>query len=193
MIATRISETAAIHSLLLARSRLGFHPANLHIHRNRRKADGGNTSPFSVSGEDERLKTAYHICRILLGAWFLFSGLWHFFWPWLQPMGNQPAAIAFTKAMLASGLFDWVKAIEVTTGITMLLNRAMPLTIIAIVPLNIVIVYWNFVLDSGTIEWSFGAFTILANAVLAWPWRLYFWQMFIWRGSADFSLEAKIS
>jgi hypothetical protein len=150
-------------------------------------------SPFSASREDERLKTAYHACRLLLGGWFLFSGLWHFFWPWLQPMGNQPAAIAFTKAMLASGLFDWVKAIEVATGITMLLNRAMPLTIIAIVPLNIVIVYWNFVLDSGTIEWSFGAFTIIANAVLAWPWRLHFWQLFIWRGAADFSVDAKVA
>lgn len=138
------------------------------------------------------MKIVYHAVRILFGAWFLFSGLWHFFWPWLQPMGNEPAAIAFTKALLASGLFDWVKAIEVVTGVLILLNRAMPLTILAIVPLNIVIVYWNFVLDEGVIEWSFGALTILFNAILAWPWRRYFWPMFVWKGVANHSLEPAI-
>jgi len=138
------------------------------------------------------MKPAYHVFRVLLGGWFLFSGLWHFLWPWLQPMGNTPAAIAFTRAMLASGLFDWVKAIEVVTGVLMLLNRAMPLTILAIVPLNIVIVYWNFVLDRGVIEWTFGLFTILANAALAWPWRQLFWQLFVWRGRPDFSLTPNL-
>jgi hypothetical protein len=139
------------------------------------------------------LKPAYHVCRILFGAWFLFSGLWHFLWPWLQPMGDEPAAIAFTKAMLASGLFDWVKAIEVVTGVMILLNRAMPLTILAIVPLNLVIVYWNFVLDRGIVEWSFGSFTIVANALLAWPWRRYFWPLFVWRGRPDYSLEPQVT
>lgn len=135
------------------------------------------------------MKPVYHVMRLLLGAWFLFSGLWHFLWPWLQPMGATPAAIAFTKEMLASGLFNWVKAIEVITGVTMLINRAMPLTIIAIVPLNVVIVYWNFVLDRGAIDWAFGTFTIIANAVIAWPWRRYFWPLFVWRGQAEHSLE----
>jgi len=137
-------------------------------------------------------KIIYHVVRLLFGAWFLFSGLWHFFWPWLQPIGNEPAAIAFTKALLASGLFDWVKAIEVVTGVLILLNRAMPLTIMAIVPLNIVIVYWNFVLDEGVVEWTFGALTILFNAILAWPWRRHFWPMFVWKGAADYSLEPKL-
>jgi len=135
------------------------------------------------------VRIAYHAARIVFGAWFLFSGLWHFFWPWLQPMGNEPAAIDFTRAMLASGLFDWVKAIEVVTGITILLNRAMPLTILAIVPLNIVIVYWNLVLDKGAIEYSFAALTIVFNAILAWPWRRYFWPLFVLKGRPDYSLD----
>ena len=42
-----------------------------------------------------------------------------------------------------------IKVIEIVLGVTMLLNRAMPLTIIALVPINVVIVYWNFVLDEG--------------------------------------------
>jgi hypothetical protein len=131
----------------------------------------------------------YHFCRVLFGAWFLFSGLWHFFWPWLQPMGTTPEAIAFTKALLASGLFDWIKAIEVVTGVTLLLNRAMPLTIIALAPINVVIVYWNVVLDRGLVDWVFTVLTIVFSAVIAWPWRGYFWPLFVWKGTADHSLD----
>lgn len=138
------------------------------------------------------MKTVYHLSRILFGAWFLLSGSWHFLWPWMQPLGTRPAAIAFTKALLASGLFDWIKATEVATGVTLLLNRAMPLTILAIVPINIVIVYWNFVLDRGVVEWTFGALTIVFNAVLAWPWRAYFWPLFTWVGRPDHRLHPAI-
>lgn len=104
-------------------------------------------------------------------------------------MGDTPEAIAFTKAMLASGLFGWVKAIEVATGILMLMNRAIPLTILAIVPLNVVILYWNVVLDRVVIAWVFGALTIMANIVLIWPWRHYFWPLLVWRGSPTYTLQ----
>ena len=131
----------------------------------------------------------YHASRVVFGAWWLFSGLMHFFWPELQPLGDEKPAIDFTVALMASGLFDWIKVIEVILGVTMLLNRAMPLTIVALVPLNIVIVYWNFVLDEGAVEWTFGALSILFNAILAWPWRHYFWPLFAWRGAPDYSLQ----
>ena len=130
----------------------------------------------------------YHASRLVFGGWWLFSGLMHFLWPGLQPLGDEPAAIAFTKALMASGLFDWIKVIEVVLGVTMLLNRAMPLTIVALVPLNVVIVYWNFVLDEGAVEWTFGALSIVFNVVLAWPWRRYFFPLVVWRGEPDYAL-----
>lgn len=135
------------------------------------------------------MRWAYHASRLILGGWWLFSGLMHFLWPELQPLGNEQPAIDFTLALMASGLFDWIKAIEVLLGITLLINRAMPLTVIALVPINAVIVYWNFVLDEGLVEWTFGAATIIFNAVLAWPWRHLFLPLFIWRGEADYSLK----
>ena len=134
------------------------------------------------------MKWVYHASRVVFGAWWLFSGLMHFFWPELQPLGDEPASIAFTKALMASGLFDWIKAIEVILGVTMLANRAMPLTVIALIPLNAVIVYWNFALDEGAVEWTFGVLSIAFNAVLAWPWRRYFWPLFVWKGKADHGL-----
>ncbi len=137
-------------------------------------------------------RIAYHVSRVVFGAWFLFSGLWHFFWPWMQPLGNTPQAIAFTKALMASGLFDWVKVIEVVTGITLLLNRAMPLTIIAVVVLNVVIVYWNVVLDEGLVEYTFAALTVILTAIITWPWRAWFWPLFIWKGEPDHSLDSRL-
>ncbi|MES2303649.1 MAG: hypothetical protein V4521_16515 [Pseudomonadota bacterium] len=41
----------------------------------------------------------------------------------------------------------------------------------ASVPLNVVIGYWNFVLDPGVVEYAFGIVTLLLNAILLWPWR----------------------
>ena len=86
------------------------------------------------------MKWVYHASRLVFGGWWLFSGLMHFLWPELQPLGDEAASIAFTRALMASGLFDWIKVIEVVLGVTMLANRAMPLTVIALVPLNVVIV-----------------------------------------------------
>jgi hypothetical protein len=83
--------------------------------------------------------------------------------------------------------------IEVLLGATMLANRLMPLTVIALIPLNVVICYWNFVLDPGAVDIVFGILTIVLNAVLAWPWRGYFWPLFAWRGRPDYSLDPKVS
>lgn len=135
----------------------------------------------------------YHSSRIIFGGWWLFSSLMHFFWPHLQPLGNEQPAIDFTLALMASGLFDWVVVLEVVLGIAMLLNRAMPLTILALIPLNAVIIYWNFALGEGLVEWTFGALSILFNAILIWPWRHYFRPLFIWKGKADFSFDPGIA
>src|SRR5690606_33850897 len=127
---------------------------------------GVGAGDLSVGPREGRETTAmfryfYHASRLVFGGWWLFSGLMHFLWPELQPLGDEPASIAFTQALMASGLFDWIKVLEVILGVTMLLNRAMPLTVIALVPLNVVIVYWNFVLDTVWTEWIFGALSIV--------------------------------
>ena len=135
------------------------------------------------------MKYLYHFSRIIFGGWWLYSGAMHFYDPGWQPMGQEPQAIAFTQAMIDSGLFEWVKMIEIVLGITILADRFMPLTIVALVPLNVVIVYWNFVLEVGTVEYVFGMLSIIFNVILAWPWRRYFWQLFAWNGQADYTFS----
>lgn len=134
-------------------------------------------------------KWIYHASRIIFGGWWLYSGLMHFIDKTWQPYGEYEAAIKFTTALVESGLFEWIKIIEVILGITILANRAMPLTIIALVPINIIIIYWNFVLDPGTVQIVFGWLSILFNAIIVWPWRRYFWPLFVWSGKEDYSME----
>jgi len=80
-----------------------------------------------------------------------------------------------------------VKIAEIVLGLLILANRAMPLAVIAVAPINFVILYWNIVLDEGVVEYTFSALTVLFNLVLAWAWRGYFWPLFVWRGQPDYS------
>ncbi|WP_211371571.1 hypothetical protein [Altericroceibacterium indicum] len=136
-------------------------------------------------------KFIYHFSRIVFGGWWLYSGLMHFLVEDWQPLGQQQPAIDFTLALIASGLFTWIKVIEVVLGVTLLMNRWMPFSLIALTPINIVIIYWNFVLDFGTLEWIFGGLSIVFNIILMWAWRAYFWPLLVYKGEADYSLDPK--
>jgi DoxX len=138
------------------------------------------------------IKWSYHLSRLIFGGWWLYSGVMPFIDPTWQPKGQEQAAIDFTNAMLASGLMVWVKVAEIVCGALILANRQMPLVALAIVPINFVILYWNFVLEVGTVEYVFGALTIVFNAILIWPWRRYYWRLFTWKGQPDFSTDPGI-
>ena len=133
------------------------------------------------------MKWFYHISRVIFGGWWVYSGVMPFIDPAWQPLGQEQAAIDFSMAMIDSGLMVWVKVAEIVLGLLILANRAMPLAVIAIAPINFIICYWNFVLDEGVVEYTFGALTILFNVVLAWPWRGYLRPLFVWRAAPDYS------
>lgn len=137
------------------------------------------------------MKWLYHICRVIFGAWWVYSGTMPFIDPAWQPMGDTDAAVNFTQALIDSHLMVVVKIAEIVFGLLILANRLMPVTVIAIIPINFVILWWNFVLDEGTIDIVFGTLTILFNAVFVWIWRHYYWPLFDWRGAPDYSLELR--
>jgi len=135
------------------------------------------------------MKWLYHISRVIFGGWWVYSGTMPFIDPAWQPLGQEQAAIDFSLAMIDSGLMTWVKVAEIVLGLLILANRAMPFAVVAIAPINFVIVYWNFVLDEGVIEYVFGALTIVFNAVMAWPWRHYLYPLLRLNGTPDYSLK----
>jgi uncharacterized membrane protein YphA (DoxX/SURF4 family) len=126
------------------------------------------------------MKIAYTITRILFGAWFLFSGVEYFLPLGLQPLGNTPLAKEFTLALIHSGLFAWIKVIEIIIGLLALINRGVLPAALACLPLTAIIAYWNFVLDPGLVEYSFGIATIICNALLIWPFRERVWPLLLW-------------
>ena len=137
---------------------------------------------MSSAAPNPAIKWFYHIARVIFGGWWLYSGVMPFIDPSWQPKGQEQAAIDFTNAMLASGLFTWVKGIEVVLGFTLLFSRFMPLTVIALVPINFVVVYYNWVLEPHRGTYIAGGLTLFCTAWLVWSWRAYFWPLLAYKG-----------
>lgn len=92
--------------------------------------------------------TIVYAAQFFFGGWFLFHGLnhWAHFFP--QPPGSASVSSQLISALIASGLFDWVKAVEVVAGMALLANRFVPLAAIASFPISIVIGYLNIAVES---------------------------------------------
>lgn len=99
------------------------------------------------SGERSWAMIVY-CAQFFFGGWFVFHGLnhWVHFFP--QPPGSASVSSELIRALIKSGLFDWVKAVEVVAGIALLLNRFVPLAAIASFPISIVIGYLNIAVES---------------------------------------------
>jgi uncharacterized membrane protein YphA (DoxX/SURF4 family) len=135
------------------------------------------------------MRAFYHLSRLIFGLWYLFSGV-EFFTPFnLQPLGHTPLGQEFTLALIHSGIFAWIKVLEIVIALLVLADRLMPLVAVAAVPLTAVIAYWNFALEWGVIEVIFGALTVIFNAALLWPYRAFYLPVLTaWKGHRDFSL-----
>jgi uncharacterized membrane protein YphA (DoxX/SURF4 family) len=125
----------------------------------------------------------YHFVRLFTALWFIYAGLNYFLYPDNQRLGLVPASHDFTVALIDSGIFAWVKAIEVVLGITLLVHRFMPLSVVALVPINFVVVYYNWVLEPHRGTYIAGGLTLFCTAWLAWSWRAYFWPLLTFKGT----------
>lgn len=109
---------------------------------------------------------AFYSAQFFFGGWFLFHGLNHWFQFFIQPSGSGQGMRDLISVLIDSGMFDVVKAIEVITGLLMLLNRFVPLAIAVAFPITVVISFMNFTMGD-----SFGVVTgiisILLNIAMA--------------------------
>jgi hypothetical protein len=81
--------------------------------------------------------------RLLYAAWMIPAGLNHFIRLYPQPTGSQPLSIEVFTALLDSGLFTVVKAVELIAGFAVLLGFRMPLMLIAVLPVSFTVWYWD--------------------------------------------------
>lgn len=94
---------------------------------------------------------ATQFVRIFLGLFLLANGL--NFWFNFLPLSSPPSDLAnkLMSALVASGLFEIVKYVEIGAGICLLSDRYVPLSLIAMTPLSIIIFWLDFIVI-GTFE-----------------------------------------
>ena len=105
--------------------------------------------------------------QTFFGAWFLIHGLNYFLEFFRQPPGGSGLSHEFIGIMIKSGLFAWIKAIEVLIGLLLLSHRFVPLAVVAAFPITLVIVYVNFFMNRDTFGVVAGSVTLAANTLLA--------------------------
>ena len=82
------------------------------------------------------MRYAVWFVRLVYAAWMIPAGLNHFIRLYPQPIGNQPLSIEVFTALLDSGLFTFVKAVELLAGVAVLLGFRLPLMLLMVLPVS---------------------------------------------------------
>lgn len=120
--------------------------------------------------------------RLLFAAWMIPAGLNHFVQIFPQPMGTQPLSMELVSALIDSHLFDLVKAVELLTGIGVLLGVFTPLCLLICLPVSFGVFYWDAPLEGwGSGAAIFGYATLFCNTVLCLAYYKSYQPMFTLR------------
>src|SRR4029077_17528986 len=113
------------------------------------------------------------VARILLGLVFLASGIAGFF---VKPPPEMPE---FATALMKTGyMFQFIKIVEIATGLLLLLNRFVQLALAVLAPIIINIFAFHFFLDSTGMARMIVPVVLAALEVyLAWAYRDAFRSM----------------
>jgi hypothetical protein len=122
-----------------------------------------------------------HFVRVLCGAFLLLNGLnmWFGFLPISHP--TEGPAYILMSGLVGSGLFSWVKYIEVIVGIALMLNVFVPLALVLIAPLVVVILYVDFALLGTTQSVIFGVVMLFLWLVPVYGYLSYYLRMLTFR------------
>ena len=100
------------------------------------------------------MRYAVWFVRLVYAAWMIPAGLNHFIQLYPQPLGNRPLSIEVFTALIDSGLFTLVKAVELLAGLSVLFGLRLPLMLIAVLPVSFTVWYWDTELQGW---WSVSA------------------------------------
>lgn len=110
------------------------------------------------------MKYAVWLVRLWYAAWMIPAGLEHFVHIFPQPgyFTTRPLAHEMLFALLDSHLFDAVKAVELLTGIAVLLGFFTPVMLLACMPVAFCVFWW----DAPLSMWNQGS-VLAGGRVLA--------------------------
>jgi uncharacterized membrane protein YphA (DoxX/SURF4 family) len=131
------------------------------------------------------MKYAVWFLRFIFAAWMIPSGLNHFIPLFPQPMGTQPLSMELIRALLDSGLFDLVKAVELIAGLGVLFGFYTPLALLICMPVSFNVFYWDAPLEGwGSGAARFGYAVLLVNILLCLAYIKSYRAMFTLRVEA---------
>ena len=133
------------------------------------------------------MKYAVWFVRLIFGAWMVPAGTEHFIHIFPQPMGGTPLSSEVINALLASHLFDIVKAVELIAGLCVLTGFFTPLALVVCMPVAFNVFYWDAPLMGWTSSAShFGEAVLLCNLLLcAAYWKSYRAMFTLWAKPRD--------
>lgn len=117
--------------------------------------------------------------RLIYAAWMIPAGLNHFIQLYPQPIGNQPISMGVFTALLDSGLFTLVKAVELAAGIMLLIGWRVPLALVMVLPVSFTVWYWDTELQGWwTASAIYGWAVLGCNLFLLYAFRETYKPMF---------------
>lgn len=106
------------------------------------------------------------VMRVFLGLFLIANGL--NFWLHFLPLDRPPNDLAnqLMDALIATGMIEMVKFIEMAAGLALLGNRWVPLALLVMTPLSVIIVWLDFVLIASPQTIIYGALLVVPQAWL---------------------------
>lgn len=116
-------------------------------------------------------RNAVWLLRLGFGAWLVPAGLNHFIGLFPQPPGNQVQSQEVLAALIASGLFSLVKAVELAAGLALVFGRYVPLALAILLPVSFNVWFWDVQLQGWTSVSAWYGWAVLgANVLLCLAW-----------------------
>ena len=113
------------------------------------------------------MKYAVWFVRLIYAAWMIPAGLNHFYPLYPQPLGNMPLSTQVFTALIDSGLFDIVKAVELLAGLCLLFGFRVPLALLLVLPISFNVWYWDTALQGWwTVSAIYGWAILSCNLAL---------------------------
>lgn len=113
-----------------------------------------------------KARALFYAAQFFFGGWFLLHGLNHWLEFFPRPSGSSPTSHELIGALNHSGLFAIVKAIEIVTGLFLLLNRAVPLAAFVAFPVTLSIAHLNIVSNDDMFGVAVGILAIALNGLV---------------------------
>lgn len=126
-----------------------------------------DTMQAAPDGKGRTFTIVIYAVQFFFGGWFLAHGANHWLEFFPRPSGSSSISHELISALNHSGLFFFVKAIEIVAGILLLANRFVPLAAVLAFPVTLSIAHLNLIANDDVMSHIVGVIIILLNGLIA--------------------------